>query len=362
MDYIFFNHDGSVKLTKFTDSINQNSDGVNKIFVSSSYILVSECSALGVFVLPDGTVSIEVGEAVYDFEYETGKFADGYVITLTQSETVLAGIVRLTIQIKETATERTLYTYRVPLTVNTTAEIQTYVNITLAQYQNVINYINSLKTWISSQGYVTNDDLDSYVPYTGATENVDLSTYRLAAGYLSSSGLTIFGSYSTDYSFTIKFNTSREENNQSGIRLGANGSHLIYQVLDSAGDVAQNRQVANTDELPKQGVCATFDTGSFTADPGDGHYFLNNIPVSNFIVGSNMLIITWGNCFALCPIPQTGSGRVVAAMWDANGEAKTIRVRYQLKDDNTKLDINLQGGFQPPADYTGYVQCIKLFS
>lgn len=121
----------------------------------------------------------------------------------------------------------------------------------------------------------------------------------------------------------------------------------------------KNGTFAMTSDLPSQGVCCVFSTGDFTLD--DDHYVATNLVISNFITGSNMLIISWDNCFALCPIPQSGAGRVVAAMWDSSGEAKTIRVRYELKENNTKLDINLQGGFTPPADHTAYVQCIKLF-
>ena len=72
--------------------------------------------------------------------------------------------------------------------------------------------------------------------------------------------------------------------------------------------------------------------------------------------------IQCGHCFAICPIPVSGAGRVCAAMWNANGEAQTIRVRYELKSSNTKLDISLQGGFTPPTNHTAYVFCYKLIS
>lgn len=328
MNYILLNADGSVKRSNFTEIITQNSDGVSEIFVSVADLDTSTHSANGIFVLPDGSASVEFGEVKSNFEFAPSETADGYLITLTQSETALAGVVRLTIQVKNTSTQKVLYTYRVPLTINSTADLNTYVNITIAQYNNLLNYIDTFSP-------------TNLVPYTGAVNDLVLGEHSLFAAN------AIFG------------------NDSEGNYIQIEDDYIIvlkdYHETDFLfPDTGNVETLAVKSQLPKQGVCAAFSTGTFTYS--EDHYVANNIPLSNFIAGSNMIIITWDNCFALCPIPQSGAGRVCAAMWDANGEAKTIRIRYELKENNTKLDINLQGGFTPPSNHTAYVQCIKLFS
>lgn len=332
MNYILFNADGSVNKTNFTEVINQNNEG-NKIFVSVDGLDISSHTCVGIFVLPDKSASVEAGEEKGNYEYAPDKTADGYLITLSQSETALAGIVYLTIQIKESGSQNVLYSYRVPLTINETAALATYVNITLAQYNNILDYIDSLT-------------FDSYVPYTGASGSLNLGNHSLIANDVFAKSNVNIGNDDTYISIQDTYIICLNDGNETDFLFPDTGEVETFAVQS---------------QLPKQGVCASFNTGSFELQAG-GNYAVSDIPVSNFIAGSNMLIITWGNCFALCPIPLDGNpGRVAAAMWNANGEAQIIRIRYQLKDNNTKLDVSLQGGFTPPSNYTVYVQCIKLF-
>lgn len=201
----------------------------------------------------------------------------------------------------------------------------------------------------SQYSYIYNRlvNLDDYVPYTGASGSLNLGNHSLIANDVFAKSNVNIGNDDTYISIQDTYIICLNDGNETD---------FLFPVTGNAETFAVQSQ------LPKQGLCATFNTGNFELQSG-GNYAVSDIPVSGFITGSNMLIITWGNCFALCPIPSGGNpGRVVAAMWDANGEAKTIRVRYQLKSNNTLLDISLQGGFVPPDDYTAYVQCIKLFS
>lgn len=334
MNYILFREDGSIKQTNFTDVINQNSDGVNKIFVSVEGLDIESHSAVGVFVLPDQSASVEVGEPETDFEYkgEGGPVADGYVITLTQSETALAGLVRLTIQVKQTSTQKTLYTFRVPLTINATADLETYVNITLAQYNNLLDYINTFSP-------------TNLVPYTGATDNVNLGDHSIRADSFLSQGMI----FNPNSGLTFYEGNTTLSSDEDIYLVPGDSNYVIYG----------GYEIANKNNLPKKGLCASFSTGDFTAQSG-GHYAVSDVTVSDFIAGSDMLVITWDNCFALCPIPQSGAGRVVAALWSADGESRIVRVRYELKDNNTKLDISLSSGFTPPSNHTAYVFCYKL--
>ena len=122
-----------------------------------------------------------------------------------------------------------------------------------------------------------------------------------------------------------------------------------------------DEEVAYKSILPKKEVIGTFNTSSFVRTL-DGDNYQTVVDLSGFMSDSDLLIITWDNCFAICPIPQLGAGRVCAAMWNSNGEAQTIRIRYELISNNTKLVISLQGGFEPPSNHTGYVINYKIIA
>ena len=216
-------------------------------------------------------------------------------------------------------------------------------------------------TMTQSQYSYLYNHIQNTVPYTGATDDLDLGEHSLSAGQVKISNSDSHEEYLEIGSGNIKI-----EIHSDYIVQTLSGSEYIYNFGDIGGTIATqewvgNQSYATQSQLPSQAVCGFFYTSAFTLQSG-GNYAAIDIPINNFIAGSNMLIITWDNCFALCPIPQSGPGRVVAAMWNANGEAQTIRVRYELKDDNTKLDIYLQGGFTPPASDGVLIQCIKLFS
>ena len=192
-----------------------------------------------------------------------------------------------------------------------------------------------------------------YVPYTGASSGINLNGQNLSNIYQLDASTGSFGDVEGGDYIDIS---------SDAITSFIDGNDTVFKFADEGGTkTIASREWVNS-QLPTSGVCATFSTGDFELDENTNNYHISNIAVSDFIEGSNMLIITWGNCFALCPIPADGGvGRVCAAMWNSSGEAQTIRIRYQLKDNNTKLDIGLQGGFTPPNNYTAYVQCIKLF-
>lgn len=318
MDYILLNADGSIKKTNFTQVIQQNNDGVNEIFVAAEGKNSAEYNATAVFVLPDGTVSEEGGDFESDYEYEEGITADGWVIPITQNETKLAGLVFLTLRLKETATNKTLYSFRATLTINATAEQASLTLITLAQYNNLKDYFDS---------YLS--DIENRVPYFGATDDINIS------------GVAIKDNLGDKiYFYDGNFNIDADNTYVSGTLYVNGGS-----------------EVATKDELPKKGVIGTFNTNNFTSGESTKQCVVD---LSNFISNSDLLIITWGGCFAICPIPQSGPGRVVAALWNANGEAGITRIRYELINSNTQLRITLPLAFNLPSNFTGYVINYKI--
>ena len=320
MDYILLNEDGSIKKTNFTQVIQQNNDGVNEIFIAAEGKNGSDYSVTGVFVLPDGTVSEEAGTFEEDYEYAEGKTADGWVITITQNETKLAGLVFLTLRLKETATNKTLYSFRATLTINATANQASLTLITLAQYNNLKDYFDS---------YLS--DIENKVPYTGATNNVELGGHELI------------------------FEDGSIYEDVDGLHIRAENNKIILEPETTAE--YNGHEIANTNDLPKKGVIGTFNTSDFST-VGDVKQI--SVPLSGYMANSDLLIITWANCFAICPIPVSGAGRVVAALWTAAGEAQTTRIRYELTNSNQYLQITLPASFQLPANFTGYIIDYKI--
>ena len=107
-------------------------------------------------------------------------------------------------------------------------------------------------------------------------------------------------------------------------------------------------------------IIGQFSTSSFAKASGDNFYSLKDIPLEKFINNSDMLVITWGNAFVLCPIPVMGAGHSVGVLIDNTYISRVVRVKYELKDDNTKLDIALDSSFTPVSGYTGYIINYKL--
>lgn len=189
MNYIVFNEDGSVARTNFTDSINQNSDGVNQIFIVLNNVSINDKEAVGVFVLPDGTVSEEVGVKKYNYEYEPNVTGDGFLVTLTLNETKLAGLVFLTLQILDSTESTILYTYRVALTINESAALASLTLISLAQYNALKNYVDT--NFVKSV---------NFVPYVGATNDLNLGNYSLTTSYVQTKAINVANN---DYQFEL---------------------------------------------------------------------------------------------------------------------------------------------------------------
>ena len=208
--------------------------------------------------------------------------------------------------------------------------------ITLAQY-------NALKSYIDSN-FIKDDG--AYVPYSGATNDVNLGSHALKAGTVGVyyNGITWCGGFGSSSGGNLYVES------ETGIILDAPHCYI--------GVSTPTKEIATKGDLPKKNLIGTFNTSSFVN--GGSNYSISDVALSGFIANSDLLIITWDNCFAICPIPQSGPGRVCAAMWNANGEAQVIRIRYELKDNNTKLDISLQGGFTPPTNHTAYIFNYKL--
>ncbi len=212
------------------------------------------------------------------------------------------------------------------------------------------NGVIATKEWVAS----------NYIPYSGATSDVNLGNHSLSLSTLS------FYAYSGGTAISCGgFGVSSAGN----LYVESSGDGGVYFDVADGVYIGTSKGTNNVNEvatkgsLPSKAICGQFSTGLFTQTAG-GNYAAEDIPLHGFIDGSDIIVITWDNCFAICPIPAVpeADGRVVAAMWNASGEAQTIRIRYSVTDNNSLCNISLQGGFTPPSNHTAYIICYKLIA
>lgn len=181
------------------------------------------------------------------------------------------------------------------------------------------------------------------VPYSGATKDLDLGSHKLLANYITLPNDNYIGVNDNDLYL---------------------GSGLGDVILDPEGVAKYHGyEIANKNDLSKKQALGQFNTSNFV-DNGDGTQSITVNITIGYIENGDLLVITWGGCFAICPIPQSGPGRVCAALWNGNGEAQITRIRYEIistvSPDRKYLTITLPSGFQLPSNFTGYVIEYKI--
>lgn len=168
MMYIIYNHDGSIKTLIVDESIQQNNNGVNQIFVSIEGYETTDYTCVANFELPDGTLNSLVGVA--DVGVEVGELAyDGFVITLTNAQTLYPGKLKMSIKLVDLQ-DRQLCTYQTELQVNPSSAVPSETFITNAQYNSLIQ---------SLQSYVLYADLVNYADKEWVVSQLDTKQKKL---------------------------------------------------------------------------------------------------------------------------------------------------------------------------------------
>ena len=173
---IIFNHDGSIKLITIPESIQQGNDGVDEIYLEWEGYSNSSYSCDAVFTLPNGSQNTLVAETS----------DNGYLITLTSAQTVYAGKLLASFRLKDLNT--TLFSYQYEFQVNPTNADIDEATITIAQYNSIIQAMNS---YLSLDGGTLNQDSSIVVETSGdmkkkATfDSVGLDLYQYAVGNVS---------------------------------------------------------------------------------------------------------------------------------------------------------------------------------
>lgn len=138
------------------------------------------------------------------------------------------------------------------------------------------------------------------------------------------------------------------------------GGKDVMKLLNKVENLTQPVEQNATGSSAQKNVIATFNTNDFVMSGSDDFYSAT-LTISNYIANSDMLTITWGNCFVMCPIPQSGAGHSVGVLLNDSNISQIVRVKYELLNDNTSLLVALDSTFTPPSNYLGYVICMKAF-
>ena len=140
---ILFKQDGSIGIIELSTFIQQNNHNVDKIFVAVENLLPSDYTCDAFFKLPDGSTNV-----IHVSETETTMISGqdgitGYYFYLTNAQTVYAGVLEMSLKVS-TDSNHDLFTYKTKFTINATDTLPSEVNITLAEYNSLVEAINQV--------------------------------------------------------------------------------------------------------------------------------------------------------------------------------------------------------------------------
>lgn len=163
---IIFKKDGSIYYSQLDEYINQNSTGVNTIFVTIMERDVETYTCSANFALPNGLTNKTSG--VYVQDTIDGKTYNGYQITLTSAQTAYSGNLKVSIELYDN-TQNRLWSYPVSLVVNPTMQ-EPSSTITNEEY-------NALLSTLSQYQLAFIDhNMRSYTSFEQATADIDKLT------------------------------------------------------------------------------------------------------------------------------------------------------------------------------------------
>lgn len=149
MNYIIFNHDGSIKNVNFAEIIVQGNNLVDEIFVAVEGRSTDSYLATAYFELPNGDsnfltatlASHSIDQSAYN----------GYKFLLTGAQTAFYGRVRMSLKLEGMQGE-TLWTYEQVLTINKSGYDPDFTMISMSQYAALLQAMGSLQ-----EKYVVNN-------------------------------------------------------------------------------------------------------------------------------------------------------------------------------------------------------------
>ena len=142
MLYVIFNSDGSINTLVVGESINQGSNNVNQVFASVLNHDISDYSCVAEFELPNGNLVELSGAATPDPIALGDEEYEGYIVSLSEAVTYLAGNLKMNLKLID-IDDNVLCTYQITLKVNKTGYEPNETTITEAQYNALLESLNS---------------------------------------------------------------------------------------------------------------------------------------------------------------------------------------------------------------------------
>lgn len=176
---IIFKKDGSIYYSQLDEYINQNSTGVNTIFVTIMERDVETYTCSANFKLPNGVTNKTSG--VYVQDTIDGKTYNGYQITLTSAQTAYNGNLKVSIELYDN-TQNRLWSYPVSLVVNPTMQ-EPSSTITNEEYNALLS---SLAQY---QLAFIDHNMRSYTTFNQALEDIDKLTENQIIAIQTETGL-----------------------------------------------------------------------------------------------------------------------------------------------------------------------------
>lgn len=176
---IIFKKDGSIYYSQLDEYINQNSTGVNSIFVTILQRDIETYTCSANFLLPNGASNKTSG--VKTEEEIDGKTYQGYTITLNSAQTAYSGNLKMSIELYDN-TQNRLWAYPVSLVVNPTMQEPTST-ITNEEYNAL------LSTLAQYQLAFIDHNMRSYTTFQQAVEDIDKLTENQIIAIQTETGL-----------------------------------------------------------------------------------------------------------------------------------------------------------------------------
>ena len=142
MNCVVFNHDGSIKNLSFQDIIVQGNTGVDDIYVAVEGYSNDAYTGVALFTLPNGDLNSLIGVTA-SFSVDGSQYS-GYKFTLNSQQTMLAGLVEMSIRLDSASFERQM-SVSVTLTINKSGFPPEYTEITMGQYEAMLRTIATLQ-------------------------------------------------------------------------------------------------------------------------------------------------------------------------------------------------------------------------
>lgn len=243
----------------------------------------------------------------YGYKYEMWSF------TLVSPVTAVTGIVSATAYLFKDLDDDDEYDNNEPqlplntFNFNVEASVGIKIDSTLTQSQYSYLY-NIIKGF----------NINNYVPYTGAVKNVNLGNHGLDLNSLTfvyDEKVAVVSYVSGSHDLKIEFGDRDED-------LGT----LIIPSVQSGVQQLATIEWAINNIKPSKSVIGTFNTGDFAQPSGETYYQLDDIALSGTL--GDLLIITWGNAFAICPVPSQTDTKGEDIMYGSEGDTVMEEQRY----------------------------------